>query len=1038
MNIYKFAVKRPVTVVMIILIAVLLGVVSLTKLPIDLLPEIQVPVTVVVTNYTGVGPQEIEKLITKPIEESLMTMNNIKQVTSISNEGMSIVIAELDFGVDMDFLTLEMREKIDQIKSFLPEDSDEPMVMKIDPNAMAIMQVSLYGSKDLTYLQRFAHEVIKPRLERIEGVASVNITGGNTKQVEVVLDKSKIEGYGLSQDYIAGIISASNFNLPGGEVKKGSKKLIVRTIGEFTDINDIRDLPVPLKTGGVVNLKELADVDFANKHISTISRMNSTRSINLFLQKQSGTNTVSVANEINDELSNIKSEYKNIKLEAVIDQSKYIKKSINEVVKDAIFGALLAIIILYIFLKNLRTTFIIGTSIPISIIVTFVLLYASDITLNLMTLGGLALGVGMLVDNAIVVLENIYRFRQEGFSRVESAIKGAKEVGMAVTASTLTTIAVFLPIVYVEGITSTIFKELALTITLSLVASLGVSLTLIPMLSSKILKVSKKEDHDYSEYFKFNAMIYRGFDRIYEFVVVRYKRILKYCLDHRKASIALTLILFVVSMSSLLTVGREFFPKFDEGQFNIQVTMPTGSQLEETTEIVTKIEKILSNVEDLEVVYSTVGSNSNVGFRTQSENIATITVLAKDLDDRDRATSDIANEVRNRVKDIAGVDIEVKVSSMVMSGGASGPFSQTPISLSIKGDDIDTLKNIGDDIKDIINNIEGAVEVTSDMAEGVPEIQIVIDKLSASSYGLSSAQIANAIKSATNGKIATRYKHEGDEINVIVKGSDDYTRSTSQLKYLNIQTQVGMNIPLGLVAKIKEERGPVSIRREGQARVVKVTGSVVGRDVGSVGEDIRKKLQSYKMPDGYDYEIEGQNKELVEAFEDLGLALVMAVLLVYMILASQFESLLHPFVIMLSVPLAYAGGALGLFITRRSLSVPSIIGFIILTGIVVNDSIVLISYINTRRNDGENRRNAILNAGPIRLRPILMTTFTTVLGLVPIAIGIGEGSEALAPLGAVVIGGMLLSTFLILVFIPVVYTIFDDLSLYIKRKIKRV
>lgn len=1033
MGIYKFAVKRPVTVIMVVLIAILLGTVSLTRLPIDLLPDFEVPVAIVITNYSGVGPQEIEKLITKPIEESIATMNNIKDVTSISSEGSSIVVVELNFGTDMDFAALEMREKVDLVKGFLPDEAAEPMVMKIDPNAMPIMQVSLYGNKDLAYLQNFAEDIIKPRLERLEGVASIDVTGGYEKQVEIVLDKSKTEGYGLSQDYVSNIISAENLNLPGGEVEKGDKRLIIRTIGEFTSINEIKNLPISLRNGGVVALKDIAEVNFTNKRTSSINRMNGLRSINLSLQKQSGTNTVKVADKVNSELEEIKKQYQNIKIEAVIDQSQYIKASINGVVKDALFGALLAIIILYIFLKNLRTTFIIGTSIPVSIIVTFILLYMSDITLNLMTLGGLALGVGMLVDNAIVVLENIYRFRQDGYSRTEAAIKGAKEVGMAVTASTLTTIAVFLPIVYVEGITSTIFRELALTITLSLVASLVVSLTLIPMLSSKILKVSRKEAGDYSEYLKFNAVLYKAFDKIYEKLVKRYKRLLSYCISHRKLSVLLAIIIFIGSISSLVTVGAEFFPEFDEGQFNINVTLPTGVELEKTTEIVSEIENILINVKDLKIIYSAIGSSGGMSITGQSENTAAIFVMAEDLDKRDRSTSEIADEVRNLVKDIPGADIEVKVSSTMMGGGS---FGGAPISISVKGDDLGTLKDIGEDIKKMVQEVEGTIEVTSDMSEGIPEVQVVINRLNASSYGLSVAQIANAVKSTAKGKISTRYKYEGDEIDVIVKGSGLYTESISQLKHLNIQTPTGINIPLGLVADVDVKRGPISITREGQARVVKITGSIIGRDLGSVGRDIKDKLSNYEIPQGYVYEIEGQNKELVDAFKDLGLALVLAVLLVYMILASQFESLLHPFVIMLSVPLAFAGGALGLFISQRAVSVPAIIGFIILTGIVVNDSIVLVDYINTRRSMGEDRKVAILNAGPIRLRPILMTTFTTVLGLVPIAIGIGEGSEALAPLGSVVIGGMLLSTFLILVFIPVVYTIFDDIKVFLTRKIK--
>lgn len=493
MNLSKMSVKRPVTVLMITFIIILLGSVSLSRLPIDLLPKIEVPVAIVSTSYSGVGPQEIEKLITQPVEEALATVNDIKNITSISSEGNSIVVAEFNFGVDMDFASLEMREKIDMIKGFLPDDASEPMVLKIDPNALPIVQLSLSGSKDLASLQAIAEETIKPRLERLDGVASVDISGGYNNQVEINVNQEKLKSYGMTLSQLAQIIGYENLNLPGGQVKKGQQKLSIRTVGEFKSLDEIRNLPLSLPTGGIIYLRDVAEVKLSHEDLSTISKTNGIESINISIQKQSGMNTVKVAEKVSDEIEKLRNEYPSLNINVVMDQSDYIKLAVKNVFQSAIIGAILAVVILYLFLRNIRTTFIIGTSIPISIIATFILLYFSDITLNLMTLGGLALGVGMLVDNSIVVLENIYRFREEGYSKTEAAISGASEVSMAVTASTLTTIAVFLPIVFVEGITSTIFKELAMTVTLSLAVSLFVSLTLIPMLSSQILKLENKE-----------------------------------------------------------------------------------------------------------------------------------------------------------------------------------------------------------------------------------------------------------------------------------------------------------------------------------------------------------------------------------------------------------------------------------------------------------------------------------------------------------------------------------------------------------------
>lgn len=1020
MNLFSLSVKRPVTIMMLTLIVVILGGVSLSRLPIDLLPEIEVPVAVVTVSYEGVGPQEIEKQITGPIEGAIATVGNIKNVSSISSEGTSVVIAEFNFGTDMNFAALEMREKVDMVKGFLPADASSPMVLKIDPNAMAIIQLSLSGEEDLATLQSIAEDTIKPRLERLEGVASVDISGGYKNQIEIKINQQMLEGYGLSLSQLAQILGAENLNLPGGQVKKGSQELTIRTIGEFQSISDIENLPIALPTGGIVQLKDVADVQLVHGELSTISRTNGVNSINISIQKQSGTNTVKVANVVNDELQNLRGELSSINIDTILDQSKYIELSISNVFDNAIIGALLAVGILYIFLRNLRTTLVIGTSIPVSIIATFILLYFNGITLNLMTLGGLALGVGMLVDNAIVVLENIFRFRQEGHSRKEAAIKGTSEIAMAVMASTLTTVAVFLPIVFVEGMTSTIFKELALTVTMSLLASLVVSLTLVPMLASKLLKVKEKKENE-----KTNI-----FDKIFNGIESGYKGLLNWVLGHRKSTIAIAVLVFVSSITSIYSLGAEFLPSMDEGQFTINIALPEGAELSSTDEIVMEIEEKLETVEELDSAFSNIGSGGMFSMGGNNSNSATITGVLKGLENRTKSTSEVADDVRKLVRDIPGAKISVEVSSNTMMG-----FGGAPISVMIKGDDLDSLRSIGEDVKDIIESVDGTREVKTGLSEGIPEVQIKVDRHNASQYGLTAAQIASTVKTSISGVTATRYKYDGNEIDVVIKGDDILKESISNLQMTSIGTPLGVSIPLSQVADVTIERGPTAINREDQVRVVNVTSEILNRDLQSVSIDIENKLSEYDIPKGYTYEIVGQNKELNEAFSDLTLALILAVILIYMILASQFESLLHPFTIMLSVPLAFAGGALALFISGNPLSVPAIIGFIILAGIVVNNAIVLVDYINTLRSSGKDRKDAITTAGPIRLRPILMTTLTTVLGLIPLAIGAGEGSEMVAPLAISVIGGLSLSTLLTLVFIPVMYTIFDDIATFLKRRI---
>ncbi len=1022
MNLSKLSVNRPVTIMMLTLIVIILGGVSLSKLSIDLLPNIEVPVAVVTASYEGVGPQEIESMITKPLEEAVATVGNIDRISSISSEGNSVVIAEFNYGTDMDFATLEMREKVDLIKGFLPEEASDPMVMRIDPNMMPIVQIAIYNSGDLAHVQSFAEDVLKPRLERIDGVASVDISGGYKNRVEIKIDQQKLDGYGITASYIAQIIGAENLNLPGGQVKKGIQELNIRTLGEFESIDDIKMLPITLPNGGVVYLGDIAEVQLVKEDLKTISRVNGNNSINISIQKQSGKNTVKVANAVRDEIDKIKEEYPTVHIDIVLDQSDFIELSIQNVIDSAILGAILAILILFIFLRNIRTTLVIGVSIPISIIATFILLYFNDITLNLMTLGGLALGVGMLVDNSIVVLENIYRFREQGFNRIEAAIKGASEVSMAVMASTLTTIAVFFPIVFVEGITSTIFKELAITVTLSLVASLVVALTLVPMLSSKLLVVD--EGKKKLRLFRF---INSGFDRIFNSIDLRYRKILNWALDHRKSTVIIAFVVFVVSMASIFSLGAEFLPAMDQGQFMVNVSLPVGSELDSTNEILTEIEEKLKEIDEIQSVFTTVGSGGMMGGSSSS---GSITGILKPLDQRTVSTDHVVKQVRELVKDIPGAEINVEALSNSMMG-----FGGSPITVEIKGDDLKTLEEISEDFKKIIGEVEGATEVKTSLSEGIPEVQIRINREKASQYGITSAQIASAVRGLVSGTVATRYKYNGDEIDVVIKGDDILRESISNLETVPVDTPYGVSVPLSQVAEITVEKGPITINREGQSRVVSVTGQIVDRDLASITRDIEAKLSKYNMPQGYSYEFGGQNELLNEAFTDLVLALILAVILVYMVMASQFESLLHPFIIMFSVPLAFSGGALALFLAGIPLSVPAIIGFIILAGIVVNNAIVLVDYINTRRSEGEERREAVINAGPIRLRPILMTTLTTVLGLVPLALGLGEGAEMEQPLAIAVIGGLSLSTVLTLVLIPVLYTIFDDIAGFFRRKI---
>lgn len=1032
MKIYETSVKRPVAVLMCVIIVLVLGGVSFSKIPVDLMPNISFPIAIVSTQYAGVAPQEIETIVTKNIENAVATVNNIKSVQSVSSEGNSVVIAEFNSGTDMDFATLQMREKVDMIKGYLPDDVGTPLVMKIDPNMLPVLSISVTNGADEAALKQFTEDEIKPRLERLAGVASVGISGGRTQEIQVNVDPEKAAGYGVSLTQIMGILQSENLNLPGGTIEYADKKLLVRSTGEFKSVEQIKNIPIALPNGTTLYIRDIADVQDTNKPINSYSRTDGKNSISVSVQKQTNANTVNVTRDVKEELERIQKEYTDVKVELIFDQGDFIEKSINNVSSNAIMGGLLAVLILFVFLKNVRTTMIIATAIPISIIATFVLVYFAGISLNIVSLGGLALGVGMLVDNAIVVLENIYRHRNEGYSRIEAALLGTKEVGGAILASTLTTVVVFLPIVFTEGMAADIFKEMALTITFSLLASLAVALTLIPMLSSKFLKMVKA--HEASKNKTMNK-VFDKWDYAIDAIDAFYHRVLSWVLKHKRKTSLIVLGIFVGSLLLIPFVGSEFFPKMDEGRFDISVQLPKGSLIENTNSVSKQLEDIISKIPELEMMHVSVGGSDDMFAQLQSSggDSATISVTLKPVKERDRSTSQIVEEVRNSVKKIAGAEIKLSEVSSTFGGMSGG----SAVSIQIGGPDLEVLKTISKDIEEIVAKTSGTRQVESSISEGRPEAQIYINRDKASSYGLTTTQIASVIRTAVEGRVATTYKLDGKEIDIKVQYPEDKRRTLEQLKSVTLPSPLGIQVPLLDVAEIKIEQGPTSINRANQERYVTVTSDVFGRNTGEVNGELKEKIKEFKMPNGYSIKFTGEDEQMVEAFASLGLALILAVFLVYMVMAIQFESLIHPLTIMFSVPVAYSGSIIGLVITNKPLSVPAFIGVIMLAGIVVNNAIVLVDYVNTLRGRGMDKDEAILKAGPTRLRPILMTTLTTILGLIPLALGIGEGAEAMAPMAIVVIFGLTTSTMLTLLIVPVIYSIFDDMSIKFKGKFKK-
>lgn len=1034
MNISELSIKRPVTVIMMMLIIVVLGVVSFMRVPIDLMPSLEVPMAIVVTNYEGAGPQEVENFVTRNIENALGSVNNMKSIQSQTSEGNSVVIVEFNDGTDMDFATLQMREKIDLIRGFLPDGTSDPMVLKLDPNMLPVVQIGVFSStQDDIELKQYVEDIVKMRLERLDGVGSVNVTGGVEREIQVELDPDKLTGYGVSFNQVVSMLQSENINLPGGSVEYGSKNLIVKSMGEFSSVSEIREVPIALPSGGIVYLYDLAEITDGLKSQSTYTRMNQENSVGVSIQKQTTANTVAVVNLVKDEIEQIKKDNPEVDIQLVFDQGQFVELAISNVSTNAVMGALLAVLILFIFLRNLRTTLIIGIAIPVSIITTFILMYLADTTLNLISMGGLALGVGMMVDNSIVVLENIFRHRQQGEGRFHAAIKGAKEVGGAITASTLTTVVVFLPIIFTEGMAAQIFKEMALTVTFSLLASLAVALTVVPMLSSKMLAMAKTNKPKRT----FLDAIFDGWENFFNKIDQNYQRILVGALKRRKLTVLVALVILVTSIFAVPLIGVEFIPATDQGQFTVSIALPEGTQLEETNLVTEQVERILSDTPEVEKLFTTVGGGDSMMMSSSTDShVGSISATLVPKGERKLSTAEVVEAIRNQVKLIPGAEIDVTEVSMMLGGGASG-MGGDAISVEISGFDFEKLGQISAEVEEKIQRVEGTRQISSSISDGRPEAQIFVDKNKASQYGITNIQVASAIRSALQGQVATRYRVDGDEIDVRVLLPEDQSTTFEHLQDLKFTSPAGAVMRLGDLIDIQIEEGPVSIARKNQVRYVTVSSELFDRDVGSATDELQIYLDELVLPEGYDLTIGGQYQQIVDAFSSLVLALILSLLLIYMVMAAQFESLIQPFIIMFSVPLAFSGAAIGLALTGRTFNVPAFIGIIMLSGIVVNNAIILIDYINMLRHSGHERNEAIIKAGPTRLRPILMTTLTTVLAMIPMSLGLGEGGEMQAPLATVIIFGLSLSTMLTLLIVPVTYTLFDDLAVRLRKTFKK-
>lgn len=1015
MKLYELSVRRPVAVVMAVLVFVVLGLYSLSMLSMEMMPEMELSMALVYTSYNNVGSEEVENLVTKTIESAVSSVSGVSSITSQSSEGTSMVMVEFSNGTDMDQAVADMQKNIDMFEAYLPDGVNDPMVMKLDTSMMPVSVMSVsYEGYDLIQTKKFADDNLVNKLEAVSGVASVNVSGAQDKQIEVVVNPQKLFGYNMSLSDVATSIAYQNQNLPSGTTSAMSKKMSVKTQGKFKSVKDIETVPIMTSTGQVIYLRDIATVKESYSDASTYARLNDVDAISITITSESDANTVDVVNGIKNVLENLHSSNPKFSYNITMEQASYIEDSISSVAESAVIGCILAILILLLFLGSIKTSLVIGISMPISVITTFIGMYFSGMTLNVVSLGGLSLGVGMLVDNAVVVLENIFRRRKQFEEHPdEASIKGAKEVVAPVIASVLTTCIVYLPIVFLDNMMAVMFKQLAFSIIFSQMASLLVTFLLIPMLTSKIEDIDKTNTK--------LAFVLKPFDKFMSRMYTKYEETLRWCLKNKKRTVTFVVVTFVISLIILSQLGMTLMPSSDEGIISVAIELPQGSELKETDKITKTIENVIRENKYVENVFSTVGSGGMTSMLGGSaSNMATINVS---LVDKRRADTDkVVQQLRESVKDIAGATVTMEASSSAMS------MASDEIEFQFSGDSDSQLELFLKDAEKTLSGINGVVETSTSLADKKPEIRIKTDASKAARFGLNTAAVANLIRGVLDGTTASQYSVDGTEYDIIVQYPDNYISDYNELKKFQLKTATGQWITLSDIADVTIENSSSTLTRIDQKRVVTLSGKFYGTNMSKVNSEFNRAIKNIGIPDGINIVTSGTFEVMMDAMMSLFIAILLGILLMYMVMSAQFESISQPLIILVTVPLAMIGVVLSLVVTWSPLSVIGCIGILMLIGIIVNNAIVLIDFVNTAKVERPEATltDNIVYAGITRMRPILMTSLTSILGFMPMAVSTASGSEMMRPLASVLLGGLLVGTFLTLFIIPVVYVSFDE------------
>lgn len=1021
----KFAqtfIKHHVMTILLYILVVVFGFYSFQNLPLALMPSMEVPAAVVYATYPGAGPEDIEQQVTKKLEGAVAGLSGLDTLQSTSSENMAMLVIRFTNDTDMDQAMTDLRDKVAQVKSQLPDDASDPTVMSIDIDSMPVVSVALRGN-DLASLQSIAEDEIQPALERLDGVASVDISGGYEQEIAVHTDASRLKGYNLTISSIGQQLGADNIAIPGGDLDNGSQTLAVRTDGEYSSIDDVKNALISLPAGGTVRLSQIADVSMQPKDQDAISKVDGEECIILSVNKQSGSNTAQIAELAKAEFDSLLKSNDSLQWNIVMDQSDYINMTVDNAIQNIWMGVLFAAIVLFLFLRDFGATMAVTIAMPCCILFTFLIMNVLGITLNMMSLGGITLGVGMIVDNSIVVLENIFTYRADGYDRLEACTKGTGEVIGAVIASTLTTVAVFLPIALSGGMAGMMFKEFCITIVALLLSSLIISITLVPLLCYFLLGGTKQQSIKPQG---------SGATPITEKPLSRaYRSSLNFLITHRWAGVALTVVICIVSVLSVSQAGMELIPEMDEGEVSVTVSMPNGSTMEDTAAIEDRIAAIaVDTIPELEQIYYSTGSSTSI---MSSSSGASVTISLVDLDQRDRSSADIAKQLRRDLQDIAGCELTVSTSStMSMS-------TDSDISVELTGDDYDQLAETADDLANRIGALPDAINVESSAGEQTPRVAVKINRENASRFGLNAATIGGLVRGELTGSTATTLRMNGEEYDVTVAGDKDVATSLDALRSMQIPTMTGGTVPLSMVADVYTELSPQSIVRKNQKETVTITGESESGDSNAIKAAVDDIVAKYELPDGVEVgEGDTAASQIAETTGTLMLALAVAIMLVYFILATQFNSFSLPIAIMLILPIGLLGSMILLWPTGNHVSMVALLGVIILAGTVVNSSIVLIDYTLQRRQRGEDKNTAILNACPRRVRPVLMTAMTTILGLVPMVCSSGEGSEMMKPMGVVMMTGMVISTIATLFITPVYYSLTDSVAARLSGLFKKI